>query len=100
MACGSGHSCVARAHTSAAIQTTIASGKLGGEIIRKEGLGVLTKGMGVFSFKRFCDWTTRYLFVEIVQSAYRVRDSLWAHMDRKELALNTHVPNRETTRGH
>jgi len=57
-------------------QTTIASGKLGGEIIRKEGLSVLTKGMGVFSFKRFCDWTTRYLFVEIVQHYVRVRYAL------------------------
>ena len=59
--------------TGGVLQTTIASGKLGREIVVKEGISVLTKGMGVFSFKRFCDWTTRYLFVELVADAIRVR---------------------------
>lgn len=53
------------------VETTVASAKLGGEIIAKEGVLVLCKGMGVFSFKRFCDWTTRYLFVEVVQTVYK-----------------------------
>lgn len=57
--------------TGGVLQTTIASGKLGREIVVKEGISVLTKGMGVFSFKRFCDWTTRYLFVELVADAIR-----------------------------
>ena len=49
------------------LETTIASSKLGAQIVRTEGAGVLMKGMGVFSAKRFADWTTRFLFVEIVQ---------------------------------
>ncbi len=33
------------------------------DTIRAEGVMALTKGMGVFSFKRMADWTTRYFFV-------------------------------------
>jgi hypothetical protein len=49
--------------------TSYHSLKLGAELVRTEGgLLSLTKGMGVFSFKRFCDWTTRYGFVVFVES--------------------------------
>lgn len=31
----------------------------------------LFQGMGVFSFKRFCDWTTRYAFCVMVEQIYK-----------------------------
>jgi len=48
--------------------TSLHSLKLGAELISKEGAFSLCKGMGVFSFKRFLDWTTRYAFVVLVES--------------------------------
>ena len=45
------------------MQTAVASAKVGIETIKSEGVMALTKGMGVFSFKRMADWTTRYFFV-------------------------------------
>merc|ERR1712087_448238 len=49
------------------------SAKLGRELVATEGgLMSLTKGMGVFSFKRFCDWTTRYGFCVMVEHYYKI----------------------------
>eukprot|EP01084_Bolivina_argentea_P262120 443192_1 len=48
--------------------TIIASVDIGFEIISENGCLALFKGMKVYSFKRFCDWTTRFLFVEITIS--------------------------------
>jgi len=48
--------------------TSLHSLTLGAELVRKEGAISLCKGMGVFSFKRFLDWTTRYAFVVLVES--------------------------------
>ena len=48
--------------------TIIASFKIGYEIITEQGIMALTKGMRVFSFKRFCDWITRFLFVEMTMT--------------------------------
>merc|ERR1719242_2820188 len=54
------------------ISTTIHSAKLGRELVATEGgFMSLTKGMGVFSFKRFCDWTTRYGFCVMVEHFYK-----------------------------
>lgn len=39
---------------------------IGYEVISQEGISGLCKGMSVFSFKRFCDWITRYFFVEML----------------------------------
>lgn len=53
-------------------ETSYHSLKLGKELIETEGgLMSLTKGMGVFSFKRFCDWTTRYGFCVLVEQMYK-----------------------------
>eukprot|EP00948_MAST-09A_sp_MAST-9A-sp1_P003275 g3275.t1 len=51
-------------------ETTIQSTKLGSSIIKTEGLLSLTKGLPLFTVKRFLDWTSRYLFVEVVQGQY------------------------------
>jgi len=51
------------------METTISSAKIGGRIVATEGAAALLKGAGVFSFKRFCDWTTRYFFVQVVENA-------------------------------
>merc|ERR1712087_874464 len=54
------------------LSTSYHSLKLGRELIATEGgLRSLTKGMGVFSFKRFCDWTTRYAFCVMVEEIYK-----------------------------
>ena len=42
-------------------------------MIEKEGFMALTKGMGIFSIKRFFDWVTRFGFVEIVQTAVKAQ---------------------------
>mmetsp|Transcript_12555 Transcript_12555/g.18997 ORF Transcript_12555/g.18997 Transcript_12555/m.18997 type:complete len:310 (+) Transcript_12555:133-1062(+) len=54
--------------------TSYHSLKLGKELIVTEGgLMSLTKGMGVFSFKRFCDWTTRFGFCVMVEELYKIQ---------------------------
>eukprot|EP01029_Cantina_marsupialis_P004409 TRINITY_DN1442_c1_g1_i1.p1 TRINITY_DN1442_c1_g1~~TRINITY_DN1442_c1_g1_i1.p1 ORF type:complete len:319 (+),score=92.04 TRINITY_DN1442_c1_g1_i1:56-958(+) len=50
------------------LQTTIASCKIGTEICRTEGAATLMKGSMVFATKRLSDWTTRFLFVELIQN--------------------------------
>jgi Mitochondrial carrier protein len=45
-------------------QTTVASTKVGMNVIRKEGVSALMKGSIMFSGKRVADWSTRYLFAE------------------------------------
>jgi len=52
-------------------QTALASARVGGRIVATEGPLALMKGVGVFSFKRAADWTTRYLFVVMVEDAMR-----------------------------
>mmetsp|Transcript_18576 Transcript_18576/g.22843 ORF Transcript_18576/g.22843 Transcript_18576/m.22843 type:complete len:303 (-) Transcript_18576:6-914(-) len=47
-------------------ETTIESFKIGYFIIKNDGIMGLTVGMTLFSFKRFCDWLTRFLFVELL----------------------------------
>ncbi len=44
---------------------------MGGRLIKNEGVSGLFKGVGVFSLKRALDWTTRYLFVVMVEEAMR-----------------------------
>ncbi len=51
-------------------KTTVASSKVGAQIISKEGLGVLMKGSGVFTVKRIADWTTRFFFAELVATQW------------------------------
>eukprot|EP01084_Bolivina_argentea_P079982 144931_1 len=51
------------------LATISASFSIGWEIISVQGPLALCKGMHVFAFKRFCDWLTRYLFVEMTLSA-------------------------------
>ena len=51
--------------------TAAASAAVGARIIRAEGAGALMKGSGIFSLKRAADWTTRFLFVVMVENAMR-----------------------------
>ena len=51
--------------------TAAASAAVGARIIRAEGAGALMKGSGIFSLKRAADWTTRFLFVVMVEEAMR-----------------------------
>lgn len=59
---------------SSAWQSTLASSAIGMRVIREEGVLALSKGMGVFAFKRFLDWTTRFAFVELVENAVKGED--------------------------
>ena len=45
--------------------------QVGGRIIATEGPRGLFKGVSVFAFKRAADWSTRYLFVVMVEEAMR-----------------------------
>ena len=51
--------------------TAAASAAVGARIIASEGPGALMKGAGIFSLKRAADWTTRFLFVVMVEEALR-----------------------------
>ena len=51
--------------------TAAASAAVGARIISSEGPGALMKGAGIFSLKRAADWTTRFLFVVMVEEAMR-----------------------------
>lgn len=53
------------------VQTAVASAKVGGRIVSTEGPSALFKGVTLFSMKRAADWTTRYLFVVMVEHAMR-----------------------------
>ena len=53
------------------LATAAASFGVAGRIISTEGPQAIFKGMGAFSIKRAADWTTRYLFVVMVENAMR-----------------------------
>ena len=55
------------------VATAVASARVGGRLVATEGPAALFKGVGVFSLKRALDWTTRYLFVVMVEEALRAR---------------------------
>lgn len=57
--------------TGGVLATAAASARVGGRIMASEGPAALMKGVTVFSFKRAADWTTRYLFVVMVEDAMR-----------------------------
>jgi hypothetical protein len=54
--------------------TSVASARVGADIVAKEGAMTLMKGATVFSAKRFADWTTRFFFVEVVTEIIRGGD--------------------------
>ncbi len=53
------------------MQTAAASFGVAGRIVSTEGPQALFKGVTLFSMKRAADWTTRYLFVVMVENAMR-----------------------------
>ena len=53
------------------LSTAAASAAGGGRIIATEGPRALFKGVGMFACKRDADWSTRYLFVVLVEEAMR-----------------------------
>ena len=57
------------------VATAIASARVGGRIVANEGPATLFKGVGVFSLKRALDWSTRYLFVVMVEEALKARNA-------------------------
>ena len=53
------------------VATAVASARVGARVVATEGPQALFKGVGVFSAKRALDWTTRYLFVVMVENALK-----------------------------
>eukprot|EP00529_Nitzschia_sp_RCC80_P012033 CAMPEP_0113507832 /NCGR_PEP_ID=MMETSP0014_2-20120614/36680_1 /TAXON_ID=2857 /ORGANISM="Nitzschia sp." /LENGTH=576 /DNA_ID=CAMNT_0000403477 /DNA_START=181 /DNA_END=1911 /DNA_ORIENTATION=+ /assembly_acc=CAM_ASM_000159 len=51
-------------------ETTCKSLVIGGDIIRKEGVGSLMKGANTFAMKRVFDWSTRYYFADLFESIF------------------------------
>ena len=51
-------------------ETTYKSLVIGGDIIRKEGVGSLMKGANTFAMKRVFDWSTRYYFADLFESGF------------------------------
>lgn len=56
------------------LATTLASTRLGAQVVRTEGVGALMKGSLLFSTKRMADWTTRFFFAEVVADTLRKRN--------------------------
>lgn len=56
------------------IETAKMSSSIGVQVIKKEGTMALTKGLPIFVTKRFFDWTTRFLFVEVVEHTMEGND--------------------------
>ncbi|CAE7939625.1 SFC1, partial [Symbiodinium sp. KB8] len=52
-------------------ETALASARVGGQVVAKEGVGALMKGSPTFAMKRFFDWTTRFFFVVQLEEALR-----------------------------
>jgi len=57
-------------------QTARLSSTLGFNLVKTEGGLVLMKGVHVFAFKRFCDWTTRFAFVVGLEQLQKQRMGL------------------------
>lgn len=53
------------------METAVASAAVGARVVREEGVQALMKGAGIFAAKRAADWTTRYMFVVMVEEALR-----------------------------
>ena len=53
------------------LATTLASTRIGAQVVRNEGVGALMKGSILFSTKRMADWTTRFFFAEVVADSIR-----------------------------
>mmetsp|Transcript_47708 Transcript_47708/g.123710 ORF Transcript_47708/g.123710 Transcript_47708/m.123710 type:complete len:310 (-) Transcript_47708:164-1093(-) len=49
------------------LQTAVHSTKIGARVVANEGPATLMKGATVFSLKRVADWSTRFIFVDLVE---------------------------------
>lgn len=58
------------------METAVASAAVGARVVREEGVRALMKGAGIFAAKRAADWTTRYMFVVMVEEVSQGRSSL------------------------
>lgn len=65
------------------VETGVMSAKIGAKVVKTEGVMALTKGLPVFTLKRGMDWTTRFMFVEILENVCKGGD------DKKKLATPT-----------
>lgn len=53
------------------LQTTLQSFSIGFQVVADEGISALMKGSTVFATKRVFDWSTRFLFADIISSQIR-----------------------------
>ena len=52
------------------LKTTLLSFKIGGEVIKNEGILTLMKGSNVFATKRVFDWASRYYFADLCEAIF------------------------------
>jgi len=55
-------------------ETTRMSTNVGIQVVKREGVVALTKGGVMFTTKRFFDWTTRFLFVDMFEDLMKGSD--------------------------
>jgi len=53
------------------LRTTLQSFRIGFDVVADEGMSALMKGSTVFATKRVFDWSTRFLFADIISSEMR-----------------------------
>jgi hypothetical protein len=63
------------------IDTAVASFAVAGRIVTTEGPAAVFKGMPLFAMKRAADWTTRYLFVVMVENWMRTPGKKLTNME-------------------
>ncbi|GMH83753.1 hypothetical protein TrST_g4905 [Triparma strigata] len=64
------------------LATIIKSFQVGARVVTKEGGFALMKGANVFAFKRFFDWSTRFMFADIIESLVLARQGSLSPTDK------------------
>merc|ERR1711957_437716 len=53
------------------VKTTLLSLTIGFDVVKNEGIGALMKGSNIFALKRVFDWSTRFYFSDVFESAMK-----------------------------
>ena len=70
------------------LRTTFQSFRIGFDVVADEGLNALMKGSTVFAIKRMFDWSTRFLFADIIASEIRKRQEDTALTTKEKVATD------------
>lgn len=64
------------------LATILKSFQVGARVVTKEGAFALMKGSNVFAFKRFFDWSTRFMFADMIESFVLARQGELSPTDK------------------